>query len=225
MMVDRSPRHFGWMLSGLAALILAGCGGGGGADATADSGQQGLSADNGAPVINGTPPGTAVQGQEYSFGPTASDPDNDPLSFSVTNRPSWANFNVQTGELSGTPGTGDVNEYTNIVVTVSDGTSITALPEFTISVVAFANGTATLSWQPPTENEDGSPLTDLAGYRIYHGQSPGQHPNIIDVAAPGISDFTVDNLPPATHYFVLTAYNKAGLESDLSEEASKTITQ
>ena len=26
-----------------------------------------------------------------------------------------------------------------------------------------------LSWQPPTEREDGSPLGELSGYRIYYG--------------------------------------------------------
>jgi hypothetical protein len=34
------------------------------------------------------------------------------------------------------------------------------------------SGQATLSWDPPTTNVDGTPLTDLAGYKVYYG-TPG----------------------------------------------------
>jgi hypothetical protein len=33
--------------------------------------------------------------------------------------------------------------------------------------------TATLTWDAPTTNADGTPLTDLAGYRIYYGTTSG----------------------------------------------------
>ena len=35
-----------------------------------------------------------------------------------------------------------------------------------------SSGTVTLSWTPPTQNVDGSYLTDLAGYNIYYGTHP-----------------------------------------------------
>ena len=42
---------------------------------------------------------------------------------------------------------------------------------------AVAVGSATLSWTPPTQNMDGTPLTNLAGYRVYWGTSLGDYPN------------------------------------------------
>ncbi len=42
---------------------------------------------------------------------------------------------------------------------------------FDITVNQIALGSATLSWKPPTENADGSALTNLAGYRIYYGRN------------------------------------------------------
>jgi len=34
-------------------------------------------------------------------------------------------------------------------------------------------GSALLSWNAPSTNEDGTPLTDLAGYKIYYGTATG----------------------------------------------------
>jgi hypothetical protein len=59
---------------------------------------------NRAPVISGTPGTTAIMvGEPWEFTPGASDPDGDPLVFSITNRPSWATFDPQTGRLAGIP--------------------------------------------------------------------------------------------------------------------------
>lgn len=78
---------------------------------------------------------------------------------------------------------------------------------------------AALSWVPPTHNDDGSVLTDLEGYYIYYGQEPsGPYINSIQVADPLITTFIVPNLSSITHYFVMTAYNTAGVESIFSNE-------
>ena len=47
--------------------------------------------------------------------------------------------------------------------------------------------------------------------------------NRVDVGNPGLSSYTVSNLAPATYYFVVTAVNSVGIESDVSNMASKTI--
>ncbi len=74
--------------------------------------------------------------------------------------------------LPDTPSTAQAGSYTNIVISVSDGTVTQSLPAFTITVSQTApTGTARLSWTAPTQNTDGSTVTDLAGYRIYHGTS------------------------------------------------------
>lgn len=182
-----------------------------------------VEAANRAPSIGGTPVLSIVESQAYSFTPTASDPDGDALSFRVSNKPSWANFNASTGQLSGTPGAGTVGSYPNIVITVSDGQAATSLPAFTITVQQAATGSATLSWAPPTTRTDGTPLTDLAGYKIHYGTSQGSYPNKITIDNPGITTYVIEDLAPATYYFVTTAFDATGGESDYSNVASKTI--
>ena len=85
------------------------------------------------------------------------------------------------------------------------------------------NGTALLSWLPPTENTDNSVLTDLAGYKIYYGTSPGIYSTPIIINNPGLSSFLVENLAISDWYFVMTAFNSSGIESSYSIEVSKTI--
>ncbi len=89
--------------------------------------------------------------------------------------------------------------------------------------ISGALGAATLDWMPPTTNKDGSPLTDLAGYRVYWGTTPGSYPNSVTVDNPGIASYMVENLVPSTYYFVTTAFNIAGIESEFSNMAQKTI--
>jgi hypothetical protein len=45
---------------------------------------------------------------------------NDTLTLSMTNKPAWASFDLQTGELSGTPVDADVGIYNDISITVTD---------------------------------------------------------------------------------------------------------
>jgi hypothetical protein len=97
------------------------------------------------------------------------------------------------------------------------------LPGFTIAVQDLQPGSAILSWAPPTRNEDGSPLTDLKGYKIYYGKSVARLDTVLDIPNPGISTASVSNLSPANWFFVVTAYNRSDVESAPSNVASKTI--
>ena len=82
---------------------------------------------------------------------------------------------------------------------------------------------ATLSWNPPTTNVDGTNLTDLAGYKIYYGTTSGEYKEVLDVNDPKATEYTIATLPPGTYYFVATAYDVIGNESSYSNEVSKTI--
>lgn len=179
--------------------------------------------DNKAPVISGTPVGQTTAGQAYSFQPTASDPDSDPLTYAIENKPSWANFEAATGRLYGTPPNSYVGTYSNIRISVTDGRAIVSLPIFSIAVTAMQLGTAMLTWTPPTKNTDDSALTNLAGYRVLYGPSPSLLATIIDVRNPSVSAYTVENLTAGTWYFCIKAFNTAGQESVCSNVASKTI--
>jgi hypothetical protein len=178
---------------------------------------------NRAPTISGTPPAAAREGQAYYFKPTATDADGDALTFSITNRPAWASFSATTGVLKGTPGAGTVGSYANIAIRVSDGAKSASLPAFSIGVQQASMGSATLSWQAPTQRSDGTALTNLAGYRIRYGTASGSYPNQVQIANPGVTSYVISNLPAGTYYFVATAYDADGRESEFSGVVFKTI--
>ncbi len=90
--------------------------------------------DNEAPVISGSPAGEATIGEAYLFAPAASDADGDTLTFTVQNKPEWAEFDAASGKLSGVPGSGDEGVYEDIVISVSDGAAEDSLDAFAIDV-------------------------------------------------------------------------------------------
>ena len=180
-------------------------------------------AQNVPPKIAGSPSSSVLEGEPYDFTPNATDPDGDPLEFTISRKPSWATFDPATGRLSGTPDGEDVGNFTNISISVSDGQAAASLGNFSITVDQIALGTATLSWNPPTENSDGSALTDLAGYRIYYGRNSNNLERSIEVSNPGLTRYVVENLTQARWYFSMTSVNSGGRESARSATQSKTI--
>ena len=79
-----------------------------------------------------------------------------------------------------------------------------------------------LTWAPPTENADGSPLSDLQGYNIWYGFGSGSYTQSITVAD-ALADsfsFPVNGVASGTEIFVsMTAYDFEGNESAYSEKA------
>ncbi len=72
----------------------------------------------------------------------------------------------------------------------------------------------TIFWTPNTES-------DLAGYKIYVGTAPGVYGTPIVIGPQ--TEYTITGLADGTTYYIaVTAYNTAGLESDFSNEVSKT---
>jgi len=180
-------------------------------------------AGNSAPTISGTPTATVIEGEFYEFVPSAADADGDALEFSIARKPNWATFDRASGRLAGTPAADDVGNFTNITITVSDGGVSAALSDFDITVDAIALGTATLSWNPPTENTDGTSLTDLSGYRIYYGRSESQLNRSVVINNPGLTRYVVENLAQANWFFAMTSVNSDGVESRRSPTVGKTI--
>jgi hypothetical protein len=176
-----------------------------------------------APTISGTPATTATVGQPYSFQPTGSDANGDSIAFGIANKPAWASFSTATGRLSGTPTSADVGTHPNIVIAVSDTKANATLAPFSIVVNQIATGSVTVSWTPPTNNVDGTPLIDLAGYRILYGTSPTALTQSIELANPGLTRYVLANLGPGTWYISVAAYNQAGASSDPSNVANKTV--
>jgi hypothetical protein len=103
-----------------------------------------------APRISGTPATSVIVGQSYSFKPTASDTDGGTLTFSVANKPGWASFSSSTGQMSGTPFAEHAGTWSNVVISVSDGSSKVSLPAYSIVVKANANKSPTITGTPAT---------------------------------------------------------------------------
>jgi hypothetical protein len=179
---------------------------------------------NRAPMIFGTPAASVLQGNPYVFQPTAMDPDGDALTFWIDNAPLWATFNPALGRLQAVTSASDVGTYSNIVLGVSDGKTTTSLEAFSITVRAFATGSAVLTWMPPTQNVDGSPLTDLAGFRVYWGSADSGYTNSVSLNTAGQTSYVIENLVPGgTYSFAVSALNARGLEGELSDPMAVTI--
>jgi hypothetical protein len=85
-------------------------------------------------------------------------------------------------------------------------------------------GSVTLTWQPPTQNADGSTLLDLSGYTIYVGTRSSTYDyREIRLDNPGLSAYVVEGLTPGTYYFAATAFNSSGIESSFSSEIVRTV--
>lgn len=178
--------------------------------------------DASPPVVSGEPPGSVTAGSAYSFQPTVRDPAGGALSFGIRNKPSWATFNIHTGLLTGTPSSAEVGTYSNISIYATDGKLSGSTSAFSITV-APNSGAVTLRWTEPTEFNDGAPLTNLAGYRLYYGTSPSSLFTVVKLADASLSTYTIKNLGTATWYFGVTAYTTTGVESQMSEIVSKSV--
>ena len=92
------------------------------------------------------------------------------------------------------------------------------------STSAPRTGSASLAWSAPTHNDDGTPIGDLAGFRVYSGTSASSMALAMTIVDPRATSAVLANLPAgATHYFAVSAYNSTGSESDRSSIGSKLI--
>lgn len=86
-----------------------------------------------------------------------------------------------------------------------------------------STGNVTINWNPPTQNTNGSPLINLAGFKIHYGTASQKYTQTITVSNPGLVTYVVTNLSPGTYYFAVTAYSSAGAESPLSSEVRTKV--
>ena len=77
----------------------------------------------------------------------------------------------------------------------------------------------TLSWVAPVEREDGTPISmsEIAGYRVYYGETEGDYNNDVDVNHGDTMQVTLNDLPEGTYYIVVTTFDMDGRESLHSE--------
>ena len=176
-----------------------------------------------APAISGAPDPSAMVGVPYVFVPVASDPNNDPLKFTISGLPSWMSFSASTGQLYGVPGAADIGQHDGIHIRFTDGVSTVSLTTFSITVNPAATGSATLRWVAPTRTTAGGPLSGLAGFRVYYGLTSPKSERVITVKDPAATRATITNLGPGTWYFAVAAYTRGGVESARSNVVLKSI--
>ncbi len=126
----------GLTLGVIAIFALTACGGGGD-DGGTDPDPPG---SNSAPSITGSPDTSITSGSSYSFEPSASDADGDTLTYSIENKPAWAQFSESTGKLWADAGNATTGTYSDIVISVSDGEDDDSLGAFTITVTSGSGG-------------------------------------------------------------------------------------
>ncbi len=145
---------------------------------------------NDRPTITGTPSTSVNQDALYRFIPTAADVDvGDALTFSISNKPAWATFNANTGELTGTPRNSDVGNYAAIQISVSDGVLTASLPSFAINVVNV-NDAPTLSGIPATS--------------VLQDQRYDFTPTAADIDVEDVLRFSINNKPSFLSFDVAT---------------------
>jgi Putative Ig domain len=181
---------------------------------------------NHAPTIGGAPLTSIETGQTYNFLPKAQDADGNTLRFSISSKPSWASFDAMTGRLWGVPSSTQAGSYEEIQISVSDGKTTTALPQFAINVAQAAPPlrNVTVSWMPPTLNADGTALTNLSGYKILYGSASGSYTSSIALSDPGMARYMIENLPAGKYFLVMVAVNSDGKQSDPSTEVAVDLT-
>jgi len=86
---------------------------------------------------NKVPSTVVALGEEYDYTPIAHDPDGDPLTFSIANKPTWCTFDETTGNLNGVPTDENLSGTTTAPITISvfdDKGASDAMSSFSITI-------------------------------------------------------------------------------------------
>jgi len=143
---------------------------------------------------------------------------NSTLTWSVDNATSceasggWSGVRPTSGDF----GTGPLGESRSYSLSCQ-GPGGSALASVTVEVFD-----KTLRWQAPSENVDGTPLTDLAGYVVYWGGQSRSYSSSFPIDDPSVTEWEAD-IASGGYYFALTALDAEGNESGYSNEVRKTI--
>lgn len=91
-----------------------------------------------------------------------------------------------------------------------------------LSILTVEAAQVSLTWTAPSTYSDGTPITNLAGYKLYIGNASGSYQKSVDVG--NQTSYTLD-VPDdgTTHFLAVTAYDVAGVESNFSDEVSNSF--
>lgn len=113
----------------------------------------------------------------------------------------------------------------NGAMAVSGTLNLPLAPNQLLALTCVTAGvtSVTLNWTAPTQNTDGSPLTNLSGFTIYKGQTSGSLTQDSVVNSATTSTKTITGLAPGTWFFALDAFDATGTHSVITNEASKAL--
>ena len=78
---------------------------------------------------------------------------------------------------------------------------------------ASGTGSATIAWQAPRQNVDGTPLTNLAGFTIHYGRSAGLLDQKVVLRDAKQTRYVFEGLGAGTWYVAVSALTSTGAES------------
>jgi len=129
---------------------------------------------------------------------------------------------VPTPELTLTASATNIDANTPVTISWSSINTDSCTAEGSWTNQTITNGSE-LSWEAPSTNQDGSTLTDLAGYVIHYGTNRNNLNQTININNAGLTTYIIDDLPAATYFFAITARDNNGNESLPSNIASQVI--
>lgn len=91
------------------------------------------------------------------------------------------------------------------------------------TLTCSTEGKATVTWTPPTQNTDGSAITNLASYELFHAATSAAVSTATAISVPLGTTHVVTGLPNGIRYFGMKAVNDQGVKSNMSALANKTI--
>jgi hypothetical protein len=201
-----------WALLTMGILLVGGCTG---TAAPEDSVEDPVTGQVPPPSGGGsTAPSVSLSASEL----TVSEGGSTTLSWTASGADTCTASGGWSGTLdtSGSLTVGPLSSGTTFSLSCS-GSGGSALQMIAVAVV----GPVALSWVAPTENVDGTALTDLAGYRIYYGNTSRSYSEMVQVGDPAATSHTL-NLASGDYYIAMTALDAAGNESSYSNEVIKT---
>jgi hypothetical protein len=111
---------------------------------------------------------------------------------------------------------------TGSTTTTTGGSSTTTTTPPPTSTTTSSTA-VTLGWVAPTQNSNGTPVTDLAGYKIHYGTASEDYTQVVSITNPSLSRYVLDSLASGTYYFAISSYNSQGVESPLSGEITASL--
>lgn len=164
---------------------------------------------NQPPTITSSPVTAATEGQSYTYDADGTDPDGDPLTFSLPLAPDGMTINAGTGVISWTPGTGQVGQR-DVTVRLEDGQGGIDFQTYIIDVAAIN--------EAPTANDDiyeariGETLRVIAPGVMANDSDPNDDPleaalvtppnhGTLDLRTDGSFDYTPTPPSPASSPF------------------------